>query len=155
MIDWNYCAIKRIFEKKKIYIPVFRERMVIVQSNCTVLPSAQTKLFVSLKRRITKRDAEGTRTCSLMSCNCCCSFCMSLWEVSRLPLFIRRVSPATVLFEGVGSSSGSALTSDIVPSRSITINFLKQKFAKAIHSYSLQFIFLFAIYNNKCFTTSR
>jgi hypothetical protein len=31
----------------------------------------------------------GHMVCSLMSCSCCCNFCMSELDVSRLPLFIR------------------------------------------------------------------
>lgn len=51
-----------------------------------------------------------------MSCNCCCNFCISLLDVSRLPLFINIASLGTVLeINGAGSSSASALTSDIVP----------------------------------------
>lgn len=60
---------------------------------------------------------EPLLTCSLISCNCCCNFCISLL-VSRPPLFIRgpcRGATFVLLVEGLGSSSTSLCTSVIVP----------------------------------------
>jgi hypothetical protein len=63
------------------------------------------------------KNVSSLLTCSLMSCSCCCNFCMSLLLlVSLPPLFIN--GPwfcAASLVDGFGSSSTSAFTSEMVP----------------------------------------
>jgi len=48
------------------------------------VPWPQRKIMFLRRSRHT-----GHMVCSLMSCSCCCNFCMSELDVSRLPLFIR------------------------------------------------------------------
>jgi hypothetical protein len=48
------------------------------------VPCPQRKIMFLRRSRHT-----GHMVCSLMSCSCCCNFCISELDVSRLPLFIR------------------------------------------------------------------
>lgn len=48
------------------------------------VPCPQRKIMFFRRSKQT-----GHIVCSLMSCSCCCNFCMSELDVSRLPLFIR------------------------------------------------------------------
>jgi hypothetical protein len=48
------------------------------------VPCPQRKIMFLRRSKHT-----GHMVCSLMSCSCCCNFCMSELDVSRLPLFIR------------------------------------------------------------------
>lgn len=66
-----------------------------------------------------QQQQRKTPTCSFISCNCCCNFCISFVfpVVSLPPLFIMGPcgTQTPLLLDGLMSSSLSALTSEIVP----------------------------------------
>lgn len=92
--NWNYCWLSN---KNSSYLSVTQQRRMRF-STCLRqighsdmrsphiwhVPCPQRKIMFFRRSKQT-----GHIVCSLMSCSCCCNFCMSELDVSRLPLFIR------------------------------------------------------------------